>query len=218
MPRRRQSIQPGSIYHLISRCVAREWFICGDEERERYLRLLGERLARSDWRCLAYAIMSNHVHLALLAGAASLKSWLAPTHSEFAEWINARLERIGAVFVRGPKILSVGDNGLAQVISYIHRNPVRAGIVANARDSTWTSHRAYLGDVATPTWLDTNIGLQRSGLLTPAELDAWVSNPANDARFPSRLRGRPKTVQLRPTAVVRAPRWRFESIALLGHH
>jgi hypothetical protein len=219
MPRRRPSIQPGSIYHLISRCVAREWFIRGDEERARYLRLLGEHVALSDWRCLAYALMSNHVHLALLAGAASLKSWMAPMHSEFAEWINARIERIGAVFVRGPKILSVADCGLGQVIAYIHRNPVRAGVVMNARDSNWTSHQAYLGKVTAPTWLDTGLGFRRSGLGTPEELDAWVSNTANDARAPSHKRGRPKTAQPAPEDVVRASTWRLSSlkgISLLG--
>ena len=63
MPRKPRSNQPGVVYHLISRFVEREWFIKEEEEREYYVRLLGRALSESDWRCLAYAVMSNHIHL-----------------------------------------------------------------------------------------------------------------------------------------------------------
>src|SRR5688500_10517306 len=137
MPRSVRSIDPGVIYHFIARFVANEWFIRGEQERSRYLRLLEAHITRSDWRCFSFAIMSNHVHLALLAGANSLASWLRPMHGEFAEWINATRERIGAVFVRGPRMLRVNEHAVDKVIGYIHRNPVRAGVVAHPSENDW---------------------------------------------------------------------------------
>ncbi|MEJ7603015.1 MAG: hypothetical protein WKG01_34325, partial [Kofleriaceae bacterium] len=104
-------------------------------ERARYLWLLGRALERSDWRCFAYAVMSNHVHLALQAGSQPLAGWLRQAHVPFAMWLNERRERIGPVFVRGPRLRAVRPEGAARLVSYIHNNPVRARVVTRASDS-----------------------------------------------------------------------------------
>ena len=174
LPRRSRSIQPGTTYHLIARFVANEWFIRTDVERRQYLELFGRAVIASDWRCLAFAIMSSHVHFALTAGFDPLASWLREAHGPFAEWINGRHERIGAVFVRGPKTIGVRLDGLPQLVGYIHRNPVRAGVVERARESTWTSHRAYLEPERAPAWLDVHRGLELMGFTEPRALDTWV--------------------------------------------
>src|SRR5438067_2099143 len=103
MPRKRRVIVAGSVYHLISRFVDRDWFIRSELERDYYLQLLGPALETTDWRCLSYAIMSNHVHLAMVAGRDTLASWIRRVHSPFADWMNRSHERIGSIFVRGPK-------------------------------------------------------------------------------------------------------------------
>ena len=173
--RRRPIIETGAVYHVISRFVAREWFICTEEERRGYLQVLGRGLAESDWRCFAYAIMSNHIHLGLVAGTETLASWIRPGHSQFADWINQRRERIGAVFVRGPNVRPVHRDGVARLISYIHCNPVRAGLVVDPRDSDWTSHQAYLGLSHRPSWLHIDLGIELAGFADAAELDAWTA-------------------------------------------
>jgi len=55
MPRLPRFIEPGTVYHLISRFVDREWFIKREDERRTYLRLLGRALLDSDWRCFSFA-------------------------------------------------------------------------------------------------------------------------------------------------------------------
>ena len=95
-------------------------------------------------------------------------------HTPFAEWINARHERIGAVFVRGPTDYRVRPDGVAKVIGYIHRNPVRAGLVSDPRDSDWTSHAAYLGLAERPSWLDTAKGLELAGFRDAEQMDEWI--------------------------------------------
>jgi hypothetical protein len=49
------------------------------------------------------------------------------------------------------------------VIEYVHNNPVRAGVVARATESTWTSHRAYVGSIEAPAWLAADEGLGAAG-------------------------------------------------------
>jgi REP element-mobilizing transposase RayT len=210
MPRARRVTQSQNVYHLISRFVASEWFIRGNEERRQYLRLLGLGLKASDWRCLSYAVMSNHIHLGMLAGTQPLADWIRGVHTPFAEWINERHDRIGAVFVRGPKDFRVRPDGVAKVIGYIHRNPVRAGVVSDPRDSDWTSHAAYLGLAERPAWLDTAKGLELAGFRDPEKLDEWIRATAIDraaakAALVLSRRGRPRKMGSDPISARRVP-------------
>src|SRR5262245_43179245 len=107
MPRKPRSIRIGSAYHLISRFVDREWFIEQENEREHYLMLLGRALEESRWRLITYAVMSNHIHLGAIAGSDPLDRWIRRVHSPFADALNRARNRIGSIFVRGPKASSV---------------------------------------------------------------------------------------------------------------
>lgn len=172
---------PGVTYHIISRFVDREWFIRGDDERALYLRLLANALRLCDWRCLAYAVMSNHIHLMMVAGWAPLEGWTKSVNGEFASLMNERHERIGPMFVRGPKAIAVLPENEPDVLAYIHNNPVAAGVARCASDSTWTSHRAYVGLEQRPPWLHVDDGMRRVGLTDPALFDAWVNvTPGSD--------------------------------------
>jgi REP element-mobilizing transposase RayT len=175
MPRTPRRNVPGFVYHLISRFVDREWFISNDDERTRYVTLLGRALSASDWRCLAFGVMSNHIHLAVVAGEQPLDAWVRRVHAPFANWMNERHDRIGVMFVRGPKDRAVAPHRVRDVIAYIHKNPVRAGVVADPAASSWTSHRAYLGMMAAPSWLHLTEGLTRSGFADRAAFAAWVA-------------------------------------------
>jgi hypothetical protein len=189
----------GRVYHLISRFVDREWFISSDVERTTYLGLLSHALSECDWRCLAYAVMSNHIHLCFVAGQQRLASWIRRVHSPFADWMNRTHERIGSIFVRGPKDIEVPPERVRDVIAYIHNNPVRAGVVGAAADSSWTSHRSYLGLEAAPRWLHVQAGLALGGFAAGAALDAWAAT-APDAEWDAVVRASDDPVPRQTTA------------------
>jgi hypothetical protein len=183
---------------LISRFVANTWFVESPVERRAYLSALGFELAHSDWRCFSYAVMSSHIHLALLAGNDRLRDWLRPAHKAFARWTNDRLSRAGAVFVRGPTLVAFRPEGVSSLVNYIHCNPVRANVVARPVDTDWTSHRAYMGLERRPHWLDTKLGLSLSGFPNGAALDEWMTEVRTQRDelellrvTPARPRGRP---------------------------
>jgi hypothetical protein len=182
-----------TVYHLISRFVAGEWFVKSDLERNTYLVLLGHALRTSDWKCLAFAIMSNHIHLCVMAGRSSRSGWLRNANAPFGAWINARNDRFGAVFANGMLTCPVASDDVAKVIAYIHNNPVRAGVVGSARDSTWTSHRAYLGTSAPQKWLRVDLGFALMRVDDPQTFDKFVEQEASRPRQLQRGRGRPST-------------------------
>ena len=173
MPRGGGSAQTGGVYHVISRFVAKEWFIQSAVERRAYLQLLGLSLTGADWTCFCFAVMSSHIHLGLIAGRATMASWMHP-RTAFASWMNERRERIGSVFVKGPNVVELRRSGAARLISYVHNNPVRARVVSRPGDSDWTSHRAYVGAAPRPAWLDVEAGLDLAGFSSGSELDAWM--------------------------------------------
>ena len=183
MPRAPRFIVPGLVYHLISRFVDREWFITNGRERSHYLHLFGRAIVKSDWQCVGYGVMSNHIHHSVVAGRQSLASWLRRAHSPFADFMNKEHDRIGPLFVRGPRALETPSQDVARLVAYIHNNPVRANVVTRAAASTWTSHRAYLGLETPPPWLDVDLGLRLCGFTDPLEFDRFVElHPSDPAR------------------------------------
>lgn len=177
MPRTARYTRSSVVHHVISRFVDYSWVLKGAEERATYLRLLGIALTGCDWRLLAYALMSTHIHLAFLAGADPLSTWAMRVNSPFAAWMNKRHGRLGPVFAHRPDSPGIQTSDEGRVIAYVHNNPVSAGVVRRARNTTWTSHRAYIGADVVPPWLDVEEGLLRSGF--PGErrgFDAWVDS------------------------------------------
>jgi hypothetical protein len=179
---------PDNVHHIISRFVNREFFIRSDSARENYLRLLGRALSRTDWRCIAYAIMSNHIHLAMVAGECPAERWMRRVHSPFALGLNREQERIGPIFAERAKMWIVPPANTAHLIAYIHNNPVRARIVALARESRWTSHGAYVRLAPSPEWLHVDEGLALAGH-TRETFDAWVNATVGMREDPVALEG-----------------------------
>lgn len=165
---------PGVVYHVISRFVDRRWEFHDDIERAKYLHLFGRAVRSCDWRCLSYALMSSHIHLAMVAGEQPMWRWLKRVHSPFANWMNDRHARLGPLFAQRPNAWAVRPEHVRELIAYIHNNPVRAGVVAHARESVWTSHAAYTGVASAPLWLAVAEGLERCGV-TAERFDAMVS-------------------------------------------
>lgn len=154
---------PGIVQHLIWRFVEHRWFVQTSMERDQYLRWLGRALLESDWKCIAYAVMSNHIHIAAVAGCEPLAAWSRRAHLPFAQWVNETSGRIGPVFADRAKSYAVAPGSICNSIAYIHNNPVRAFVVKHARDSDWTSHAAYLDQAPSPAWLHVDAGLALAG-------------------------------------------------------
>lgn len=162
MPRYRRRTVRGALVHLISRVTDGEFRI-DDDARIDYLRRIAKISPRVRWLILAYALMSNHVHWALLCLGVPLRELFHPLHTGFGGRLNMRDNRHTPVFFERPWTWNYEPQAAKQLIAYIHNNPVRANVVAAPDESWWTSHRAYIGLEPPPPWLDVNTGLELSG-------------------------------------------------------
>jgi len=85
-------------------------------------------------------------HLALQVGDIPLSRSMQNLSFRYTRWINWSQKRTGHLFQgRYKAVLVDGDSYLLELVRYIHLNPVRAGIVKDPQEYTWSSHRAYLG-------------------------------------------------------------------------
>ena len=50
----------GAVYHVTARGNARQEIFLDDEDRRRFLGILGREIAQQAWRCQAYCLMGNH--------------------------------------------------------------------------------------------------------------------------------------------------------------
>jgi hypothetical protein len=163
MPRYRRQIAEGSVQHVISRFVNREFLFDLQGSRDDYLSRVPGALERTGWHALSFALMSSHVHWGLRAGPHPSSALVKPLHAGFARWLNRSHQRLGPVFADRHRSLTFEGETAALLLAYIHNNPVRAGLVTDPADSPWTSHRAYLGLTPAPPWLDVALGLHLCG-------------------------------------------------------
>jgi len=191
MPRTARVSSPGGVFHVVSRFARDEWWLDRDGARDAYLDLLAKAASTSGVEVLGYCLMSNHVHLVVVQGEAPLQRFMKSLHTGFAGWAHrskARVKAQGPVFAGRPRMVLVErDSYLLELLRYVHNNPVRAGLVRFARNSAWSSHRAYVGRVVPPEWLRVGYVLQRSGRgaqQAMARFDAFVDEGREQTRRP----------------------------------
>jgi len=100
--------------------------------------------------------MNNHVHLAIQAGEKPLSRIMQTLCFRYTQWVNSRKKRVGHLFQGRYKAIVVDEDAyLAELVRYIHLNPVRAHLVTTPEDYPWSGHRAYMGHENLP-WLTTD--------------------------------------------------------------
>jgi REP element-mobilizing transposase RayT len=154
---------PGGIYHVIFRGNGGQDVFLSEADRYRFYLLLQEGSNRFGYRIHAFCLMGNHIHLALQVGDIPLSRAMHNLSFRYTRWINWREQRSGHLFQgRYKAILVDGENYLLELVRYIHLNPVRAGLVVDPEEYSWSGHRAYLGKEILP-WLTTEWMLAQFG-------------------------------------------------------
>ena len=84
MPRKLRIEYEGAIYHVMNRGDRREAIFLGEEDREQFLKTLGETCQKTGWQIHAYCLMGNHFHVVVETPQANLVAgmkWLLGTYT-----------------------------------------------------------------------------------------------------------------------------------------
>jgi putative transposase len=152
----------GALYHVLSRGNQRCNIVVDDKDRNLFLDSIGEMSQRFEVDICAYVLMDNHYHLLIRTRRANLSKsmqWLGATYTKR---FNLRHFRSGHLFQGRFKNMIVQNEAyLLQLSYYIHRNPVRAGMVKRLSSYKWSSYRGYAYDDQIKQWLNTDLILSQ---------------------------------------------------------
>ena len=154
----------GALYHVTSRGDRREDIYDDDEDRERFLEILGGVVSDFNWVCHAYCLMDNHYHLLIATPDGNLAKGMRQLNGVYTQASNRRHRRGGHLFQGRYKAILVDEDAyLLEVARYVVLNPLRAGMVSAVEAWPWSSYLAMLGEAPRPEWLTVDAVLGQFG-------------------------------------------------------
>ena len=150
---------PGYPHHVIQRGNNRQPIFASLADRQFFLELLEQNAKKFAVQLHAYVLMDNHFHLLATPQADdSLPQMMQAVGRRYVRYYNDSQGRSGTLWEgRYKSTVIQTDRYFLACMVYIDLNPVRAGLVAQARDYPWSSHSHY-------------IGLRQDRLITPHPL------------------------------------------------
>jgi REP element-mobilizing transposase RayT len=136
----------GGLYHIITRGNNRRKIFGDADDYQKILRGLAEQKTKLPFYLYAYCLMPNHVHLLMERRQDAIWRIMHRLLTGYSRYYNRKNGRVGHLFQKRYKaILCQTDQYLAELVRYIHLNPVRAKMVSDPTAYRYSSHRAYLG-------------------------------------------------------------------------
>ncbi len=156
---------PNALYHITSRGDRREDIYEDDEDRIKFLTLLGKVVTDYNWLCHGYCLMSNHYHLIIETLDSNLTKGMRQLNGVYTQTTNRRHKRTGHLFQgRYKAILVDKESYLLELTRYVVLNPVRAkGMVRSIDDWPWSSYLSMINKVTAEGWLTTDWVLSQFG-------------------------------------------------------
>lgn len=117
---------------------------------------------RFRWRCHAYFLMDNHIHLLIDTPQPNLSRGMRQLNGVYTQRFNRRHRQVGHLFQgRFQAILVEQEGYLLELARYIVLNPVRAKMVKTPGRYPWSSYRPMLGLAPVPPALATEWVLEQ---------------------------------------------------------
>ena len=156
MPRRRIYDQELFAHFVTFSCYRRRRLLDHDQPKRIVLGVLNDQLRRQSARCIGLVVMPDHVHAIIWfarTGQLSrfMHGWKRRSSYEIKRWYRTgdaqycRTIKACDAFWQ-PKYYSFEiytEQKLLEKLTYMHLNPVRAGLVKKAVDWKWSSARHY---------------------------------------------------------------------------
>ncbi|RYX94317.1 MAG: transposase [Comamonadaceae bacterium] len=138
---------PGQPHHVLQRGNNRQPIFACVADQQFLVDLLHENARHFDVAVHAYVLMPNHFHLLLTpADDKGLTLLMQSVGRRYVRYFNDSQGRSGTLWEgRYRSTLVEAAAYLLPCMAYIDLNPVRSGLVPEARDYPWSSHGHYAG-------------------------------------------------------------------------
>lgn len=141
MPRGPRLVVSGYPHHTILRGNNRGAVFNADKDRRFFIGCLKEAKEKAKSKIYAYCLMTNHVHLLIEPSSDNgLGKMIQSLGRRYVQYINQTYKRTGTLWEgRFKSSLVSKDEYLLTCARYIELNPVRAKMVKNPGDYSWSS-------------------------------------------------------------------------------
>jgi putative transposase len=145
MPRKPRQLLDNGFYHVIARGNNRLFLFGVEDGFERFKALLIGAKVKYPYKLFHYCLMTNHFHLLIqIEQAISLPKLMQSLLFEYSRWYRKHTGYVGHLWQGRYKSPIIDkESYLLECGRYIERNPLRAGIVTEAKDYRWSSYRYY---------------------------------------------------------------------------
>ena len=158
VPRRPRLEIAGGRFHVTARGVSGDPIFFDDFDYEACQRLLARTVERFSWRCLAYCLMPNHLHLVIETPECNRGAGMRHFAGSYAQRFNMRYDRRGHVFEAPYRVTLVETQShLLEAVRYVAVNPVRAGLRREPEEWRWSSHAPTAGQAPWPAFLSEEV-------------------------------------------------------------
>ena len=124
------------------------------EDYESFMDLLEELDEVFKVKIAAYCLMPTHYHLLIQTRDANLSRSMRHLNGVYTQRYNKRHACDGPLFRgRYKSIVVEADSYALELVRYIHRNPLKVGLVDNLQKYQWSTHKIYLSDAKKWKWL-----------------------------------------------------------------
>ena len=115
------------------------------EDYQKFLQVLMDCKAISEFKLYAYCLMGNHIHLLVKEENEPIEQIFKRIGGRFVYWYNIKYNRVGHLFQDRFKSEPVDtDSYFLTVIRYIHQNPIKAGICKKIDAYEYSSYTDYI--------------------------------------------------------------------------
>lgn len=146
MPRMARKSLETSFFHIMVQGMNKEYIFNSRNDKDKYLYIINKYKDEYNVELLSYCIMDNHAHLLIYTEQTSdMSKFMHSVNCSYSVYYNKINDRVGYVFRDRYKSEPIyKENYLLKCINYIHMNPVKAGIVRDAKEYNYSSCNQYI--------------------------------------------------------------------------
>ena len=152
---------PNAWHHVMNRARRGEELFEEKADYQQFIDLLQETADLFHVNVAAFCLMPTHYHLMVQTPDANLSRCMRHLNGVYTQKYNVMHGSDGTLFRgRYKSMLVDADSYVLQLVRYIHRNPLKAGLVKGLDQYVWSSHKGYLSKAKKWDWLYKDFVLQ----------------------------------------------------------
>lgn len=144
----KEDYKPNSFYHIYNRGNRKEDIFLETEDYHKFISLMQILLISNYYEITiySYCLMPNHFHILLNSGPCpgDITAFMHRFMTSYAIYFNKKHKYVGRLFQGPYRAKMIKDtNHFNKIVEYISLNPVKAGLVQNARDYKWSEYSRF---------------------------------------------------------------------------